>query len=104
MRAEEGGAHLNAPLLGETARGPQLPPLRLEVEPIAGFDLDRGYALGDQRVEARQGSGEQGLGSGEHRLLARGACRLDGRDNAASGPRHLLIARAREAKLELMGA
>ena len=40
----------------------------------------------------------------DERILARGARRLHGRDDAAAGSRHLLIARARKAQLEFMGA
>ena len=31
----------------------------VEVEPVAGLDLDRRHALGDQRVEPRQRCGDQ---------------------------------------------
>ena len=40
--------------LAETAGGAQLARLRLGIEAVARLDLDRGDALGDQRVEPRQ--------------------------------------------------
>ena len=53
--------------------------LGLEVEPVAGLDLDRGDALGDQRVEPRQRAGDE-------LVLARLARRPHRRDDAAAGP------------------
>ena len=97
MRAEEGGAHRHRPLVAEPARGAQRLRLVVEVEAVAGLDLDRGDAFGDQRVEARQRLRDE-------LVLARRARRLDRGDDAAAGPRDLLIGRAGEPHLELVGA
>ena len=85
------------PLAPEPARDRKLLQLGLLFEPVARLDLDRGDALGHQRGEPPVGAGEQ-LG------LARRARRLDGGEDAAAGARDLLIARALQAQLELMGA
>ena len=71
--------------------------LVFEVEPVAGLDLDRGDAFGDQRVEARQRLRDE-------IVLARRPQRLDRRDDAAAGLRHLLIGRAGQPHLEFVGA
>ncbi len=75
----------------------QLPHLGLGIETITGLDLDGGCALADQRIEPRQRACNQ-LG------LGRLACCGNRRDDAAAGARDLLIARALQAKLELMRA
>ena len=54
MRAEEGGAYRNVAFVAEPARRAQRLRLVLEVEPVAGLDLDRRDALGDQRIQPRQ--------------------------------------------------
>ena len=71
--------------------------LGVEFEPVAGFDLDRGDAFGDQRVEPAQARREKFV-------LARRARRAHGRDDAAAGARDLLVARAGEPQLEFVGA
>ena len=97
VRAEEGGAHRDRPLGAQPARGAQRLRFVVEVEAVAGLDLDRGDAFGDQRVEARQRCA--------HKLvLARRARRLDRGDDAAAGPRDLLIGGAGKPHLELVGA
>ena len=97
MRAEEGGAHRDRPLVAEPARGTQRLRLVFEIEPVAGLDLDRGDAFRDQRVEPRQRLRDE-------LVLARRAQRLDRRDDAAAGPRDLLVGRAGKPHLELVGA
>ena len=55
MRAEEGRARPSTGrVVAEPPRGAQRLRLGLEVEAVAGLDLDRGDAFGDQRVEPRQ--------------------------------------------------
>ena len=95
MGAEEGGADSDGPLAADPARDAQLLEFRLLLQPVAGLDLDGGDALGQQRGEAPGGGGEE-------RILARLARCLDGGEDAAAGPRDLLIGRALETKLELM--
>ena len=75
-------------------RHPQHPELGLRVEPVARLDLDRRHPLGDQRVDPRQRAGEQ-------LRLVRRPRRPHRRDDAAAGPRDLLVARALEPHLEL---
>ena len=84
-------------LVAQPARGAQRLRLVVEVEPVAGLDLDRRDAFGDQRIEARQRLPHQ-------LVLARRAQRLDGRDDAAAGPRHLFVGGAGQPHLELVGA
>ena len=57
--AEEGGADAHRALAGERAGGAEHLQLGVAVEAVAGLDLDGGDALGEQRVEARQGGGER---------------------------------------------
>ena len=45
---------VDRPLAAQAARGAQLLHLGLDVEAVAGLDLDRGDAFGDQRIEPRQ--------------------------------------------------
>ena len=69
----------------------------LDVEAVAGLDLDRAHAFGEQRVEARQRSGESvvlvGRAHGAHR-----------RDDAAAGAGDILVAGSAETHLELARA
>ena len=97
VRPEEGRADRHRPHLAERPRDPQLLQLALEIEAVAGLDLHRGHALGDQGVEAGQGGCDQ-------LRLAGGACGAHGRDDAAAGPRDLLVARPCQPQLELAGA
>ena len=55
MQAEEGGDHVDVPLRPQPPGRRELPGLCVEVEPIAGLDLDGRDALGDQGVEPWQG-------------------------------------------------
>ena len=95
MGAEEGGADGDGALAADPARDAELLELRLLLQPVAGFDLDGGDTLGHQRGEAL-------IGGGEERILARLARRLDGGEDAAAGPRDLLIGRALQSQFELM--
>ena len=97
MGAEKGCLDRYSALGSEFSRGLQLPPLGVEFEAIAGFDLDRGDAFGDQRVEPRQRSGRQLFGVSLPR-------RLHGRDDAAARTRDFLVARAGETLFEFPGA
>ena len=97
MRAEERRHHVDVALAPEPARRAQLLRFALAIEPVAGLDLDRGDAFGDQRVEPRQALRDE-------LVLARRARRLHGRDDAAAGARDLLVGRAGEPQLELVRA
>lgn len=97
MRAEEGGADRDRPLTTDAARGRELPHLRLGVEAVAGFDLDRGCALADQGIQPRQGARDE---FGLARLARRGHCG----DDAAAGACDLFVARALQAQLEFVRA
>ena len=54
MRAEKRGHDLDVALAAEPARRAQHAGFGFQIEPVARFDLDRGHALGDQAIEARQ--------------------------------------------------
>ena len=97
VRAEERRHHVDVALASEAARGAQLLGLVVAIEPVAGLDLDRGHAFGDQRVEPRQALRDE-------LVLARGARRLHGRHDAAAGARDLLVGGAGEAQFELVRA
>ena len=97
MRAEETRDHVDLALAAESAGGAQRLGLGHEVETIAGLDLDRGDAFGDQGIEPRQRLRDK-------LILARRARRLHGRDDAAAGARDLLVACAFEPQFEFMRA
>jgi hypothetical protein len=95
--AEQGRDDVDRTLHAELACGAQLLAFIGEIEPVARFDLDGGDALGEQRIEPRQGLRHQfGLG--------RGARRRDGRDDAAAGAGDVLITRTRQPQFEFMRA
>src|SRR5258705_7115169 len=97
MRAEEAGDDLDRSVLPEPARSAQHARLGHKIEAVARLDLDRGDALGDETIEARQ--------AGVHEfVLGGGPRRLDGRDDAAAGARDLLVGGAGEPQLELVRA
>ena len=95
--AEEARAHPDRPLAGDAARGTQHRELGVDVEAVAGLDLDGRDPLGDQRIDAGEGAGEERLGG---RLPGR----FDGGEDAAAGPRDLLVAHPLEPHLELARA
>ena len=95
--AEEAGEHPDRTLGGDAARGAQHGELRLDVQTVARLDLDGADALGDQRVDAGEGAGEERVG---FRLPRR----LDGGENSAAGPGDLLVAHPLEPHLELARA
>ena len=95
--AEESGSNRHCARAAEAPRGLQLAAFGIEVEAVAGFDLDGGDTLRDQRVEPRQRGGDQLLGIGLPRRLHR-------RDDAAAGARNLLVARAGQPLFEFPGA
>ena len=95
--AQEGGGDGDGAQVGEAARGAELLALVGEAEAVAGLDLHRGDALGDERVEAGQG--------GRDKLVLGGRARgFHRRDDAAATPRDLLVGGAREAQFELARA
>src|SRR5829696_3280644 len=97
MRAEIGRHDRDRALLAEPARGAQLSQLGLGLEAVAALDLDRRDALGEERVEPRQGGADELV----LRRLAGGAHR---RGDAAAGARDIGVALAGEPALELVGA
>jgi hypothetical protein len=95
--AEECRLHLDLALPTELARSSQLPRLSLELEAVAGLDLDAGHALGEQRFEPRARCRYQlRFGSG-----ARGAY---SRHDPAARARDRLVALAVQAPLEFRSA
>ena len=94
MRAQERAADADGARFAQSARRAQRFSLVGQIEAVTRLDLDSCYALGDQRVEARQGLLNQFL-------LAGRAQRLDGRDYTAARLRNLLIARAAQPHFEL---
>ena len=94
MGREERGADGQREALAERARDAKDLELVVEVEPVAGLDLERGHALGDEfRGPCKCKRQEI--------AFACGACRGDGRCDAAAGLRDVLVARARQPLLEL---
>ena len=100
MRAEEASCATARPGARRRAgaRPRSMLQLGLDVEPVAGLHLDRRHALGEQRVEPGQG------GARRARPRSRARVAAHGRDDAAAGPRDLLVGRAREPQLELVRA
>jgi hypothetical protein len=95
MGAEEGGAT-------PTGRSPQRRAARscfssLQLQAVAGLDLDRGDALGIS-------ASSRGRAAGDQLVLAGRAGRAHGGDDAAAGARDLLVGGAGQPQLELMGA
>ncbi len=97
MGAQEGGHHLDRAQLAQRAGYAQLPALVFQGEAVAGFDFDRGHALGQHGVQARQRGGQQGA-------LIGGAGRAHGGDDAAARTGDVGVAGALQALLELVGA
>ena len=69
----------------------------VEVQAVAGLDLQRGHAVVAQRARARQRLRQQFV-------LAGGAGVAHGRQDAAAGARDLLVVGALQALLEFAGA
>ena len=77
VRAEKRRADRDVAFCGELARDAQRFALGGKVEPVAGFDFHRSDALGDQGVQAPERRGHEFV-------LARGAGRAHGGENAAA--------------------
>ena len=92
-----GGLDPDGTKRGKASRCPQHLQLGLDIEAIAGLDLDGGDAFGHQGVEARQ----RGL---DQLILAQRIRGRYGRDNAASGARDFLVGRALQPHLEFLRA
>ncbi len=90
--------HADGAFLFERARGTQLLAFMLERESVAGLDLHRGDAFGQQRVEPGQGVRDQSCAS----LAARVALTVE--TYAAAVARDGFVGGAVEALLKLMGA
>src|SRR6185437_5546632 len=89
--------HQNVAHLSQAPRGAQHLTLAGEIEPVAGFNLDRRDAFADQRIEPTQRLRHQ-------RLLAGLPRRRHRRRDAAAGARDLLIRSAGKPQLEFAGA
>ncbi len=94
---EPGGDDMHRARLADAARDPQHLQFGGDVEPVAGLDLQRGDAFGKQRIDARQRQRQK-------LFLARLAGVANRRQDAAAGPRDLLVAGAFKAHLEFAGA
>ena len=97
MRAQKRRPDADRTAAAKRARSRQLSHLGFRVEPIAGFDLQRGHALTDQCIQPRQRAGNQFS-------LAGCACRSDRRDDAAARARDLFVACALQPQLEFVRA
>src|SRR3954465_14538137 len=97
MGAEIGRRDRDRALLAEPAHGAKLTQLGLGLEAVAALDLDRRDALGEERVEARQGGADE-------RILRRLAGGAHGCGDTAARPRDIGVALAGEPALELVGA
>ena len=71
--------------------------LGVEIEPVAGLDLERRDALGQQRAHAR-------LAGAEQLVFGGGARRAHGRQDAAAALRDLGVGGAVQPRLELVAA
>ncbi len=96
MRAEQRRLHADAAQLAEPARRPELFQLVRRCQPVTRFDFDRGDALGQQRVQARQRRGHEPV-------FARRPRRAHGRADAAAGARNFFISCPPEPLLEFIG-
>ena len=97
MGREPARANADRPRLSKGASGAQHVELRLDREPIARLDLDSDDSFADERVEARQGRGDEPFD-------AQLPCGPDGGHDAAAGPCDRFIGRAFEPHLELARA
>ena len=94
--AQEGGCDLDRALAAEPARGTQHARLGVEIESIAGLDLDRRDALCDEPIKPRQTLRQE-------IILAGRACRSHGGEDAATLLRDVLVACPFQAQFELVG-
>ena len=97
MGAKQGGGHPHRAQLAEAAGHAQHLQLVGQGQAVTGLDLDRGHAIGQQRVETRQAGGDQ-------LVLAGGAGGAHAAEDAAAGAGDFLVADAFQALLELTGA
>ena len=96
MGAKQGGGRSHRTQLAEATGHAQHLQLVGDGQAVAGLDLQRGHAIGQQRVQARQAGGDQ-------LILAGGAGGAHAAENAAAGAGDLLVADAFQALLELAG-
>ena len=97
MRAEKRRVDGHGIALAQLTRDAQHLAFAGEVEPVAGFDLDRRHAFGEQGFEPRGRLAEQRGFVRRTRGAHRG-------DDAAALPRDLFVADAREALREFVRA
>lgn len=97
MGTEQRGHHPHRAQLAEAAGHAQHLQLVGQGQAVAGLDLHRGHAIGQQRIEARQAGGDQ-------LVLAGGTGGAHAAENAAAGAGDFLVADAFQALLELTGA
>ena len=95
MQPEKTGAHADAELAAKAPRHAQHAAFAVEIQSVAGFDFQRGHAVGKQRPCTRHRLREQ-------LLLAGRAGRVDAGDDAATGARDLLVTGAVEAQVEFV--
>lgn len=95
--AEKGGADVHRPRLGDAPGRTQHFHFRVEIEPVAGLDLNNGGALADHGVDAGQRAGNQIV----LRCLPRGAYR---RQDTAAGAGDCFVAGAFQPHFELARA
>jgi hypothetical protein len=97
VRAQERRAHPDAERVADAARDPQHFAFVVEIQTVAGFDFQRGRAIAQQRLRARQRLREQ-------RVFAGLAHRAHGREDAAAGARDLLVSCAFQPPFEFVRA
>ena len=97
MGAEEGGDEPDGARLTDAAGNPKQLHLIGEVETVAGLGFERGDAFGDKPIQSRERLGAQGVVIGRAHGLNRG-------EDAAAGPRDVLIARTGQTHFPLGGA
>ena len=97
VQAQETGAHADAQLAAESTRHAQHAAFAVQLQAVAGLDLQRGHAVGEQGAGARQGLRVKAV-------LAGGTGGLDGGGNAAAGARDFLVTGAVQTQVEFVGA
>src|SRR6185312_10587997 len=97
MRAEKRRPDVDAVRCRQAPGGAQHLELVRRIESVAGFDLDRGDALGDKTLQPNRALRDQLVFSG-------GTGGAHGRSDTAAGLRDLLVRCAREPHFELVGA
>ena len=97
MRAQKAGHNANRALLAQSAGHAQHLELGIAVQTVAGFDLEGGHALRDERIDPGK------CGSQQFGLACTTRC-CDGRNDPAARACDLFVTRAVQPHFEFAGA